>query len=90
MTVPASTKQHVADHLGQAEFALRVASNFECLRGTPAHEAVLAALARVADAKVWAGVNLVVPKEPAGFQADILSWRERHRAIRRRLARLAP
>lgn len=53
MDVPPSTREHLDGHLGQAEFELRVAGNFECLRGTPAHDQVREALARVADARRW-------------------------------------
>jgi len=55
-----STRQYLDDHLGQAEFALRVATNFECLKGTPAHESVRAALAQVAQARVWVKEKLAV------------------------------
>ena len=47
MAVPASTRLYLDSHLGQAEFALKIAANFACLHGTPAHENVRAALARV-------------------------------------------
>ena len=53
MPVPPSTRQHLDDHLGQAEFALKVAMNFECLKGTPAHDSVRAALAQVGQARTW-------------------------------------
>ena len=51
MPVPLSTRRHLDDHLGQAEFALKVASNFDCIKGTPAHEQVRVALAQVAAAR---------------------------------------
>ncbi|MEN9401908.1 MAG: hypothetical protein RL091_611 [Verrucomicrobiota bacterium] len=60
MPVPASTRQYLDSHLGQAEFALKVASNFACLQGTPAHEQVRAALAQVAGARVWVKGKLEV------------------------------
>lgn len=91
MPVAPSTRQHLDDHLGQAEFALKVAANFACLQGTPAHEAVRAALAQVAAARTWVGERLAVanplmkPAEPA-YQSD----GERRRIVHRRLARLAP
>jgi hypothetical protein len=53
MSVDPSTRRHLDDHLGQAEFALKVASNFECLKGTPAHDAVRLALTQVAGARNW-------------------------------------
>ena len=40
MPVAPSTRSHLDDHLGQAEFALKVSANFDCLKDTPAHEAV--------------------------------------------------
>jgi hypothetical protein len=45
------------DHPGQAEFALNIAANFDCLKNTPAHDAVRAALARVAEARNWVRKN---------------------------------
>ena len=60
MPVHPSTRQHLDDHLGQAEFALRVAVNFECLKGTPAHDSVRAALAQVGLARTWVRDKLAV------------------------------
>lgn len=60
MAVHPSTRQHLDDHLGQAEFALRVAANFECLKGTPAHDSVCRALAQVGEARTWVRESLVV------------------------------
>ena len=60
MPVAPSTRSHLDDHLGQAEFALKVSANFDCLKGTPAHEAVRAALARVAEARSWVRERLAV------------------------------
>jgi hypothetical protein len=60
MPVPASTRQYLDSHLGQAEFALKIASNFACLQGTPAHEQVRAALAQVAGARLWVKDKLEV------------------------------
>lgn len=91
MPVAPSTRQHLDDHLGQAEFALQVAANFACLKDTPAHESVRAALAQVAAARAWVGASLAVanplmkPAEPAYQSAG-----ERRRIVNRRLARLAP
>jgi hypothetical protein len=88
--VPASTRQQIADHLAQAEFALKAASNFECLRGTAAHDSLCAALTRVAESRTWVGANLALrPESPAALPIQT-TWRERHRAIQRRLARLSP
>ena len=91
MAVAPSTRSHLDDHLGQAEFALNVASNFDCLKGTPAHESVRAALARVVDARGWVKQKLAVeppamkPTEPIS-----LSVAERRRIVTRRMAHLAP
>ena len=60
MPVAPSTRSHLDDHLGQAEFALKVSANFDCLKNTPAHEAVRAALARVAEARSWVRERLTV------------------------------
>ena len=91
MPVPPSTRSHLDDHLSQAEFALKVASNFDCLKGTPAHESVRAALARVAEARRWARENLVVETpalKPAEFALESIA--ERRRIVQRRMPRLAP
>lgn len=72
MPVAPSTRSHLDDHLGQAEFALKVSANFECLKDTPAHEAVRAALARVAEARRWVREGLAI-EQPAmkPFQAPL-------------------
>ena len=62
MPVAPSTRSHLDDHLGQAEFALKVSANFECLKDTPAHAAVRAALAQVAEARRWVREGLVVER----------------------------
>jgi len=78
-----STRQHLDDHLGQAEFALRVAVNFECLKGTPAHDSVRAALAQVGLARTWVKEKLAVeqptmkPNLPPLGQGLPLTRRER-------------
>ena len=64
MPVDSSTRSHLDDHLGQAEFALKVSANFDCLKDTPAHEAVRAALVRVAEARRWVRERLAV-EQPA-------------------------
>jgi hypothetical protein len=51
MPVRASTQQALDRHLREAEFALRVASNFACLADTPALEGVQAALGKVGEAR---------------------------------------
>jgi hypothetical protein len=72
MPVDPSTRSHLDDHLGQAEFALKVAANFDCLKDTPAHEAVRVALARVAEARGWVRERLAVER-PAlrSYQAPL-------------------
>ncbi len=62
MPVDPSTRSHLDDHLGQAEFSLKVAANFDCLKDTPAHDAVRAALARVAEARRWVREGLAVER----------------------------
>jgi len=91
MAVAPSTRSHLDDHLGQAEFALNVAANFDCLKGTPAHESVRAALARVAEARKWIHEKLAVEPpamKPAEFALQSVA--ERRRIVQRRMARLAP
>lgn len=82
-----NTKLRLLDHLGQAEIELRVAAQFECCKATPAHHDVRAALALVGQAK--RRLNEKVPVEPTAPNVAI-SPREQHRAINRRMARLAP
>ena len=64
MPVDSSIRSHLDDHLGQAEFALKVSANFDCLKNTPAHEAVRVALARVAEARRWVREGLAI-EQPA-------------------------
>jgi hypothetical protein len=51
---------HLDDHLGQVEFALKVAANFECLKGTPAHDSVRSALAQMEQARTRVREKLAV------------------------------
>lgn|GEM_PF-966621 len=91
MSVAPSTRKHLDDHLSQAEFALNVAANFDCLKGTPAHESVRAALARVAEARGWVREDLAVEPpamKPAEFALQSVA--ERRRSVVRRMARFAP
>lgn len=91
MPVPASTRQYLDSHLGQAEFALKIAANFACLQGTPAHEQVRAALAQVAGARGWVQEKLAV--SPPTIKPVVLahaSPAERHQIVQRRLTRMAP
>jgi hypothetical protein len=60
MPVAPSTRSQLDDHLGQAEFSLTVAVNFDCLNDTPAHDTVRAALARVPEARGWVRERLAV------------------------------
>lgn len=62
MPVDRSTRSHLDDHLGQAEFALQVAANFDCLKDTPAHDAVRVALARAVEARGWVRERLAVER----------------------------
>lgn len=66
MAVPASTRSYLDSHLGQAEFALKIASNFACLHGTPAHDSVRVALAQVEQARTW--VREKLPVETAAMK----------------------
>ena len=91
MPVAPSIRSHLDDHLSQAEFALNVASNFDCLKGTPAHESVRAALARVAEARGWVKQKLAVePPAMKPVEPVSLPVAERRRIVTRRMARLAP
>ena len=91
MPVASSTRSHLDDHLSQAEFALNVAANFDCLKGTPAHESVRAALARVAEARVWVRERLAVePPAMKPTESVCLTVAEQRRIVMRRMARLAP
>lgn len=91
MPIHPSTRQILYDHLSQAEFALKVASNFDCLQGTPAHESVRAALARVAAARNWVQAKLAV-ESPAIKPADQAyeTVTARRRIVHQRMAKLAP
>ncbi len=60
MAVPESTRKYLDSHLQQAEFALKVASNFACLADTPALEAVRAALGKVGEARTWVREKLEI------------------------------
>ena len=68
MPVDSSTRSRLDDHLRQAEFALKVSANFDCLKDTPAHLAVREALARVAEARRWVRERLAV--EPAAMKSS--------------------
>ena len=41
------------EHLDKGAFELRVATNFEALKSTPAHDSLKAALAQVEQARTW-------------------------------------
>lgn len=67
-----------------------VATNFDCLKDTPAHVSVRAALTRVRDARGWIRQNIEVERLAAGSPTPAgLNPRERHQALQRRMARLA-
>lgn len=82
-----NTKLRLLNHLSQAEIELRVAAQFDCCQATPAHRLVRAALARAEEARAWLRANVAVelPVAPA-----LLSPRAQHRAVHKRMARLAP
>lgn len=92
MTVPGSpsSRQALDDHLGRAEFALKVAANFACLKGTPAHDHVHAALAQVATARAWVRGQLVAASPAVKPGQVYQSVTAQRRIIQRRMARLAP
>jgi hypothetical protein len=75
------------NHLSEAEIELRVAAQYECLQATPAHDSVRAALAQVKEAREWISTKLAV--EVSGPK-PVLTARQTHQAIQRRMARLAP
>jgi hypothetical protein len=86
-----STRQHLDAHLGQAQFALQVVANFDCLKTTPAHEAVRAALAQVGVARAWVRERLEVERgaiPPADLAYQTVA--ERRRLVHRRMSRLTP
>lgn len=91
MPVTPSTRQHLDDHLGQAEFALKVAANFDCLKNTPAHASVRAALVQVSEARDWVREKLVV-EHPTVKSAELAyqTVAARRQIVHRRMARLAP
>lgn len=90
MAVPASTRQQLNDHLGQAEFSLNVAANFECLKGTPALDNVRKAMAQVALARIYVREQLSMLSVRVRPEVAELAPGERHRVIQRRMGRLAP
>ena len=53
MPIRASTRRYLDSHLQQAEFTLKVASNFACLVDTPALESIRAALGNIGEARKW-------------------------------------
>ncbi len=86
-SVPPNTKLRLLNHLSQAEIDLRVAAQFECCQATPAHQMVRAALARIGEARHWLNQNLA-SELPA--TKPLLSARQQHQAVQRRMAKLAP
>lgn len=72
MPVPESTRKYLDSHLQQAEFALKVASNFACLAGSPALEEIHAALGKVGGARVWVREKLEVDAPtPKAFELPL-------------------
>ena len=90
MSVDPSTRTRVLDHLGQAEFALKVVANFDCLRGRPAHGAVRAALAQVTRAKDFVREQFAVAMAGRAHEPVSVGAAEKHRIIQRRMGGLAP
>lgn len=91
MRVHASTRQQLEGHLGQAEFSLKVTKNFACLRGTPAAEAIKAALAEIEKARLWIREDIAGKVTPEMRTESLqLSVKETRRIIARRLAALSP
>ena len=86
-SVHPNTKLRLLNHLSQAEIDLRVAARFGCCEATPAHQMVRAALVRVTEAREW--LNQHVPVETPGV-APVLSPREQHRVVQKRMAKLTP
>lgn len=60
MGVHPTIRQGILDHLDKGAFELRVATNFDAIKGTPAHESLKAALAEVAKAREAVRVHLEV------------------------------
>lgn len=48
------------EHLDKGAFELRVATNFDAIKGTPAHDSLKAALAKVDEARQWVRESLDV------------------------------
>jgi len=91
MGVHVSTKRHIDDHLGHAEFALKVVVSFRCLQDTPAHAAVREALSQVAKARRVVHEEIIAEKPKAvAIVPAIPTPAERARTVHRRMARLAP
>lgn len=82
-----NTKLRLLNHLSQAEIDLRVAAQFECCSATPAHQMVRVALARIGEAQDWLKTNVAVQPAPP---KQVLSPREQHRAVQKRMSKLAP
>jgi hypothetical protein len=86
-SVPPDTKLRLLNHLSRAEVEVRVAAQFECCQATPAHQSVRAALARIGEARHWLSQNLTAELPATN---PLLSPRQHHRAVQRRMAKLAP
>lgn len=82
-----NTKLRLLNHLSEAEIELRVAARFECCKATPAHHEVRAALALVGQAKRRLKEN--VPVE-SGALKTVMSPREQHQTVQKRMAGLVP
>lgn len=53
MAVHPTIRKAIVEHLDKGAFELRVATNFDALKATPAHDSLKAALAQVEQARTW-------------------------------------
>ena len=69
MAVHPTIRKAIVEHLDKAAFELRVATNFEALKATPAHDSLKAALAQVEQARTWVreGLDVDAPKLEAAL-----------------------
>jgi hypothetical protein len=53
VAVHPTIRKAILEHLDKGAFELRVATNFDAIKATPAHDSLKAALAQVEQARVW-------------------------------------
>lgn len=72
MGVHPTIRNAILEHLDKGAFELRVAGNFDAIKGTPAHESLKAALAEVAKTREAVRLQLEVdaPK-PKPFELPL-------------------